>query len=159
EDGVRHAARLARMLEHPAQTLNSLLLMLLVCQFTEATLVGVVVERYGPLAVAVGTVGEVLVFFVFAEVIPKTYAVQHTEAAVLRLTPLLWLFTHLQPFRALSRGLIRFANVVLPGRGLEQGPFVTEDEIRALADVAASEEVIEREERALIHSIFEFGDT
>src|SRR5262249_51456008 len=51
------------------------------------------------------------------------------------------------------------ANVLLPGRGLEQGPFVTEEEIRALADVAADEDVIEREERALIHSIFEFGDT
>ena len=28
-----------------------------------------------------------------------------------------------------------------------------------MADVAASEDSIEREERALIHSIFEFGDT
>ena len=28
-----------------------------------------------------------------------------------------------------------------------------------MADVAADEEVIEREERRLIHSIFEFGDT
>ena len=28
-----------------------------------------------------------------------------------------------------------------------------------MADVAADEEAIEREERQLIHSIFEFGDT
>ena len=59
----------------------------------------------------------------------------------------------------LSRGLIGVANVILPGRGIKEGPFVTEEEIRQMADVAADEEVIEREERRLIHSIFEFGDT
>ena len=48
---------------------------------------------------------------------------------------------------------------MLPGKGLKQGPFVTEEEIRTMADVAANEEVIEVEERQLIHSIFEFGDT
>ena len=61
--------------------------------------------------------------------------------------------------RCSSRGLIGVANVVLPGKGLKQGPFVTEEEIRTMADVAADEDVIEREERQLIHSIFEFGDT
>ena len=74
-------------------------------------------------------------------------------------TPLLWVLSNFAPLRALSRGLIGVANVVLPGKGLKQGPFVTEEEIRTMADVAANEEVIEREERKLIHSIFEFGDT
>ena len=49
--------------------------------------------------------------------------------------------------------------MILPGKGLKKGPFVTEEEISPMADVAAEEEVIEREERELIHSIFEFGDT
>jgi CBS domain containing-hemolysin-like protein len=48
---------------------------------------------------------------------------------------------------------------MLPGRGLKQGPFVTEEDLRTMADVAADEKAIEREERRLIHSIFEFGDT
>ncbi len=59
----------------------------------------------------------------------------------------------------LSRGFIGLANVVLPGKGLKQGPFVTEEEIRTMADVAADERRSSREERKLIHSIFEFGDT
>src|SRR5207302_6432923 len=46
-----------------------------------------------------------------------------------------------------------------PGKGLKQGPFVSEEELLALADVAVEEEVIEHQERALIHSIIEFGDT
>jgi putative hemolysin len=74
-------------------------------------------------------------------------------------TPLLWFLTNFAPLRYLSSALIGVANVVLPGKGLKQGPFVTEEEIRTMADVAAEEDVIEREERKLIHSIFEFGDT
>ena len=48
---------------------------------------------------------------------------------------------------------------MLPGRGLKEGPYVTEEELLAMADTAADEEVIEREERKLIHSIIDFGDT
>jgi putative hemolysin len=77
----------------------------------------------------------------------------------MRVTPLLWFLTHFAPLRVLSRGLIGVANVVLPGKGLKQGPYVTEEEIRTMADVAANEDAIAREERKLIHSIFEFGDT
>jgi CBS domain containing-hemolysin-like protein len=36
---------------------------------------------------------------------------------------------------------------------------MTEDEIRRIVDVAESEEVIEEQEREMIHSVFEFGDT
>jgi len=159
EEGKRSASKLAKMLEEPARTLNAVLLAVLVCQFTAATLVGVLLERHGAVAVLVGTVLEVVLFFVVAEVAPKTYAIQHTDRAALRVTPLLWFLTQFWPVRMLSSGLIGAANVILPGKGLKQGPFVTEEEIRTMADVAADEDAIEREERALIHSIFEFGDT
>ena len=58
-----------------------------------------------------------------------------------------------------ARGLIGVANVILPGKGLKQGPFVTEEEILALADEAAEADVIEESERDLIASIIDFGDT
>jgi putative hemolysin len=48
---------------------------------------------------------------------------------------------------------------VLPGKGLKEGPYVTEEVLLAMADSAADEAVIEREERKLIHSIIDFGDT
>src|SRR5205823_14849520 len=65
----------------------------------------------------------------------------------------------LWPIRMIARALIGLSNVIAPGKGLKQGPFVSEEELLALADVALEEEVIEHEERALIHSIIEFGDT
>lgn len=160
DEGRRGAKRLAQMLEHPERTLNTVLLLVLVTQLSTATLVGVLVEaRAGAVGVAISIAVQIVIFFVVGEVMPKTYAVQHTERAALFLSRPLWLLTNLPPLRSVSGWLISIANVVLPGRGLKQGPFVTEEEIRAMANVAAAEESIEMEESELIHSIFEFGDT
>jgi len=160
EEGRRGATRLAALLQEPENTLNLVLLFLLIGQLVAGTLVGLLFQgKLGGYGVLIGTVGEVIVFFVLAEVAPKTFAVQHTEAAALRLSGPLWAITSFPPLRALSRVLIWVANVILPGKGLKKGPYTTEEDIRTMADVAADEQVIEREERRLIHSIFEFGDT
>ena len=160
DEGNKRAARLAVMLAQPQQTLNSVLLLVLVSQLTTATLIGVLLEgAAGGWGVVIGIVLQIFLFFVIGEVAPKTFAVQHTERAALSVTPLLWFLTQFAPLRWLSKLLIGVANVVLPGKGLKAGPFITEEEIRTMADVAASEDSIEREERRLIHSIFEFGDT
>ncbi|MBM3675747.1 MAG: HlyC/CorC family transporter [Actinobacteria bacterium] len=160
EEGRRGASKLARLLEHPEQTLNVILLVVLVAQLTSATLLGVLLDGIaGPVGVAVGIVLQLIVFFVIGEVAPKTYAVQHTERAALRVAGFLSFVTRFPPLRALSNGLIKLANAILPGKGLKRGPFVTEEDLRTMADVAAEEEAIEREERQMIHSIFEFGDT
>ena len=160
EEGRRGAAKLVALMERPEQTLNVVLLIVLVSQLTSATLLGVLLQGVaGALGVAIGIVLQLIVFFVIGEVAPKTYAVQHTERAALGVAGFLYFVTNFPPLRMLSNGLIRLANVILPGKGIKEGPFVTEEEIRTMADVAADEDVIEREERKLIHSIFEFGDT
>jgi CBS domain containing-hemolysin-like protein len=159
EEGRSRATRLARLLERPERTLNSLLLVILVCQLVSANLIGVLLEQnLGTIGFVVGIVVEIAVFFVFFEVVPKTFAILHTDRAALLVAPILSFLTNFAPLRLLSRALIGLANVVLPGRGIKEGPFVTEEEIRQMADVAADEDAIERDERRLIHSIFEFGD-
>jgi CBS domain containing-hemolysin-like protein len=160
EEGKKGADRLSRMLEQPEQTLNVVLLVVLICQLGSATIFGIFLANvFGPYGVVIGIVLNITAFFVFGEVAPKTFAVQHTERAALLVARPLWLLTNFPPLRWLSRLLIGMANVVLPGKGIKEGPFVTEAEIRQMADVAAAEREIEREERKLIHSIFEFGDT
>ena len=49
--------------------------------------------------------------------------------------------------------------MLVPGKGLKQGPFVSEQELLGIVEAAADDEVIEHEERELIESIIEFGDT
>jgi CBS domain containing-hemolysin-like protein len=160
EEGDRRAERVLRLVERPEQTLNAVLLVLLACQMVSATLLGIVLEpTFGAAGVALGIVIEIVVVFTFAEVAPKTFAVQHAERAVMMVSGLLSFLTRFPPLRVLTRGFIGLANVVLPGKGLRRGPFVTEEEILTMADVAAQEAAIETEERELIHSIFDFGDT
>ena len=160
EEGHRGAERLVVMLEHPERTINSLLLMLLIAQMTSAYLLGIILDHAaGALGVVVGLVLQLVLYFVVAEVVPKTYAIQHNDRAALACSGFLWQVTNFPPLRWMTRGLIGLANVILPGKGLEKGPFVTEADLLQMADVAAEEEAIAAEERELIHSIFEFGDT
>jgi putative hemolysin len=159
EDGRRGAGRLARMLEHPERTLNVVYLLALFCQLTTGSLVGLVLSRVvGAWGFVIGIVLQFILFFVFGEVAPKTYALQHTDGAALRNSGLLAFLTRFPPLRWASSALIGLANLIIPGRQRKEGPFVSEEEIRTMADVAADEEAIERDERRLIHSIFEFGD-
>lgn len=160
EEKHRGASHLVRLVDHPERFLSPLLLMVLLCHLVAATLLGVVAEGLlGGLGLALVTVGQVLFVFVFCESAPKTWAVQHTERASLIAAPVIGTIVTFPPLRLMARGLIWFTNLIMPGKGLPQGPYVSEQELLAMADAAVEEEVIEREERALIHSIIEFGDT
>jgi putative hemolysin len=160
EEGRRGSKALVSLIDHPERFLNPVLFLLLLCHLVAATLVGVVAERlFGGLGVAVATAFEVVVIFVLGESLPKTYAVQHPDRASLLVAPLVSAIVGFPPVRVLARALIGLTNLIVPGKGLKEGPYVSEQELLALADVAVEEDVIEREERQLIHSIIEFGDT
>jgi putative hemolysin len=160
EEGKRGAAVLYRLVEHPERTLNPVLLLILLCTLTAATLVGIVADHlFGPWGIAIATAFEVVVIFTLAEAAPKTWAVQHPERSALLVAPIVHALVAFPPLRLVARGLIGLSNVILPGKGLKQGPFVSEGELLAFADVAVEEGEIEHQERALIHSIIEFGDT
>jgi CBS domain containing-hemolysin-like protein len=55
--------------------------------------------------------------------------------------------------------LILLGNALTPGKGFHEGPFSSEAELRELVDIAEQTAVIEAEEREMIHSVFELGDT
>jgi putative hemolysin len=159
EEGRRGAGLLARLVEHPERFLNPVLLLLLICHVVASILVGILFEQYGAWGVVLATFMEVVVIFVLAEAAPKTWAVQHPERAALLAAPVVSAVVNFPPIRLLAGGLIGLSNVILPGKGLHAGPFVSEQELLATVDVATEDEIIEQEERALIRSIIEFGDT
>ena len=160
DDDRPGSARLLWLVAHPERFLNPVLLLVLVCQLVMATLTGILANRwFGGWGVVVATFVNVVLVFVIAEAAPKTWAIQHPErSALLSATPVA-VIARFWPVRMVSQGLIGASNVLLPGRGLKEGPFVSEEELLALADVAVEEAVIEEEERDLILQIIEFGDT
>lgn len=160
DDGHRAGPALRRLVDEPERWVNPLLLTVNICQTVQATLTGVVAGRlFGGWGVAIGVTLNVLVFFVLAEAVPKTYAVIHSErAALVTARPVRTLVSF--PFlKLISRALIGLTNVIVRGKGLKKGPFVSEQELLGIVEAAAEDEVIEHEERELIESIIEFGDT
>mgnify|MGYP006275504339 FL=1 len=59
----------------------------------------------------------------------------------------------------LTKLLILLGNAITPGKGFKEGPFATQAEFLELVDIAGADAVIEDDERAMIHSVFELGDT
>ena len=55
--------------------------------------------------------------------------------------------------------LVAIGNALTPGKGFKEGPFATAEDLRDLVDQAEQADVIEDEERQMIHSVFELGDT
>ena len=164
-DDKRHGARtLAKLVESPSNFLNPILLLVLVCQLVSATLVGIVAEDvFGPWGVVLGIVFEVVVIFVFFEAVPKNWAVMNPDRATLLSAPFVSTLIRFPPIRWLSRLLNGLANRII-GAGDEGSQelthsFITDSELKAMADVAHEENVIEKDERTFIHSIIDFGDT
>ncbi len=159
EEGRRGAKALSKVVNAPERYINPVLLLVLVCHTLLATLVGRIVGPLGIAGFVISYLLELVVIFVVAESGPKTYAVQRTERAALLAAPAIVAIAGFPPIRLLTRGLIGLANILFPGKGSPIGPSTSEQELLALASEAESEDVIETEERVLIHSIIEFGDT
>ncbi|MFL6025147.1 MAG: hemolysin family protein, partial [Marmoricola sp.] len=98
-----------------------------------------------------------VISFVVIGVGPRTLGRQHAEqialgsaAVIIAMTRVLGPVPHL---------LILIGNALTPGKGFSEGPFGSEAELRELVDLAEASSVIESDERAMIHSVFELGDT
>jgi len=161
EEGAKGARALLELANRPEQHVTTVVFLLLACQLVQATLVGIVANRtFGVVGMVVATALDVVVVFVVAETAPKTWAVLNAERAALAAARPVRTLAQFPPLRWATRALIGLTNLVLPGPGLKQGPYVSsEEELLAVAEVGVEEGVIEEDERALIESIIEFGDT
>ncbi|MCU1399919.1 MAG: hypothetical protein JWN62_3028, partial [Acidimicrobiales bacterium] len=75
DQGHKSAKVLAKLVSDPERWINPLLLTVFICQIVQSTLTAVVFDDlFGTWGVVAGVFINVLVFFVFAEAVPKTYA-------------------------------------------------------------------------------------
>jgi len=158
EEGRRNAALLVRLETDPPRYLNSIYLTVMIVQNGSAILVALLAEStFGGLGVTIASLVFTLLYFVLVEAMSKTFAILHSDRVALALAPLVFFLGRVLAWP--TRALIGLSNVLLPGKGLKAGPFVSEGDIRSMAEVGSEEGSIEEEEKELIHSIFEFGDT
>jgi putative hemolysin len=158
DEGRRNAALLVKLETDPPRYLNSVYLCVVLVQNGSAILVAILAERtWGSGIVTIASLVFTLLYFVFVEAMSKTFGVLNSERIALALSPLVFFLGRL--FAWPTKLLIGLANVLLPGKGIKVGPFVSEEEIRSMAQVGSEEGSIDVGEKELIHSIFEFGDT
>ena len=158
EQKRKGADALLNIVEDPAPYM-SLVLFGMVCAHVSATVLvtALAIEHMDTAAEVVAIAAMTFLVFVIAELVPKMIALQRGEGAALAAArPVYGLGKVLKPF---GRLLVLLANVpmaLLPGQALKDGPFRLPEDVRH-ADGESDED--EEEERELIYSVFEFGDT
>jgi CBS domain containing-hemolysin-like protein len=159
-EGVRGARTLQAVVQKVPHHVALLLLLRLGCELTATTLVALVATDnwgVGWRAALVTASVMTVVSFVLVGVGPRTIGRQHAYSVALVTAGITrWLGRALGP---LARLLIVIGNAVTPGQGFREGPFATQVELRELVDLAEERGVVEHDEREMIHSVFELGDT
>ena len=161
KEDPRKADRLGPVVADRARYVNVSLLLQMLCSTLAIVLVGqyaVALEPERPwLEALVTTVVLVAISYIVIGVAPRTLGRQYAESvARAGVGPIRLLAAVLGP---ITRLLIIVGNAITPGKGYREGPFTTTAELRELVDQAEADMLIEDDERRMIHSVFELGDT
>jgi len=153
------AARLARILLERPRYINLVVLLRIACEVSATVML--VAYIYDDLGLTWGLVAAAgimtVVNFVVMGVGPRTLGRQNAYSiALVCALPLQFISLLLTP---ISRLLILLGNALTPGRGFRNGPFASEIELREVVDLAQQRGVVADDERRMIQSVFELGDT
>jgi magnesium and cobalt exporter, CNNM family len=160
-EGRRGSSTLLVVLEDRARYVNVLLFChqtATIASIVLVTVVGLNVipgERWWQVLLTVLVMA--VVTYIALGVAPRTLGVQRADQVSRRAAGLARVLALI--LAPLTRGMILIGNAVTPGRGYREGPFATQAELRELVDLAGASAVIEDDERQMIHSVFELGDT
>ncbi|WP_344064919.1 hemolysin family protein [Nostocoides vanveenii] len=159
DEGRGGAKALGRILDDSAAYLSVTAFLRSVAEAVAAVCITLAVTRslagfWRPLLTSIAIM--TLVSFLAVGVSPRTLGRRHSDVVGLTLAPVVvWLRRLLGP---IARLLVSLANLATGG-GYKDGPFQSESELRDLVDIAGENALIEDDEREMIHSVFELGDT
>jgi putative hemolysin len=160
EQGKQPSA-LAPLLHQPHELLVTLLVGITLVNIGASALAASVASKlFGSAGLAIAIAGMVFLLTVFGEVLPMTLAVEHPRRfSVWVSRPVAWLSMLLTPIRV-ALGAFTALTLRLVGSERRAGePAISEEELRTLVDVGASEGVVERGEREMIHKVLELEET
>ncbi|MEO3427246.1 HlyC/CorC family transporter [Pelagibius sp. CAU 1746] len=118
------------------------------------------ITLFGDAGVAYATLAMTVLVLVFAEVLPKTYALQNADRAALAVAPVMRIIVALlKPFSLVIQMIVRAA---LSGFGIEVrhtlSAEASEEQLRGAIDLHQGEGEEERHEREMLRSILDLGD-
>jgi CBS domain containing-hemolysin-like protein len=166
-EGVRAARGLSLWLQDPNKLLTTVLIGNAVAViFASVLTTSVALDfafSYGwgqRLTVVYATGIVTVLILVFGEIMPKTYARENAEKiSAICIEPLRWIAKLFNPLIQVMVVPANFLIQVFGGRGLRGIPLFTAREIDTLIEVGAREGALDDEEKKMIQSILEFGET
>lgn len=158
-EGRPGARWLAAVMAERARYINLVVLLRIACEITATALLVVFLRHNlsedGGLFAAAAIM--VVTSFILIGVGPRTLGRQNAYSLSLAIAlPLQVISVLLMP---ISRLLVLVGNALTPGRGFRNGPFASEIELREVVDLAQQRGVVADDERRMIESVFELGDT
>jgi CBS domain containing-hemolysin-like protein len=153
------AIGLSKLMTERPRYINLVVLLRIACEISATVLL--VAFLYEDLGLEWGLVAAAalmtVISFVAIGVGPRTVGRQNAYSIALATAlPLQGISVLLTP---ISRLLILLGNALTPGRGFRNGPFASEIELREVVDLAQQSGVVADDERRMIQSVFELGDT
>ncbi len=153
----RNAPQLAKIAADPDAHVNAVAFIRVLAETTAAVLVTVALTSlldnvwWAMLAAAVLMTG---ITFVLVGASPRSFGRHHADGLLRGTAPIVrGLRILLGP---IAQGLVVLGNRVTPGAG--RSSFTSEEQLLSMVDEAASNDLIEADDRDLIHSVFDFTD-
>lgn len=173
EEGVSSARTAEHLAEDASRLLATTQLGMMLVSFFGGAVVAVVSappladilrpwlgEASYPVAFVLVVFVAAMVMLVFGELVPQTIALQYSERLALLLArPLAVVSIMAMPFVHVMVWLSNGVSRLFGARTWGDLPLVTEEEIKTLVDAGEEEGVIQEDEKDMIYSIFELGDT
>ncbi len=124
---------------------------------TTATIMAIFGDGAQTVAIATGVV--TLCILIFGEITPKSFATQNADKLVFVLAPFIRFVCVITKPVVFVLNIITGFIIKLLGGNQEHGPSLTEEELKTIVTVGHEEGVLEKEEKEMIHNVFEFGET
>ena len=157
--------RVALLMASPRQLLITIVVGNTIVNITTASLAAILTTRITlamgfnhQIAILIDVIVVTLVILITSEILPKVIAVRNPKSfSGIAATPLLICFRLFQPLTAV---LTRFTRFLQHSMGFsEERMLLSEEELKTLVEVGEEHGTLEKEEKEMIHSIFEFGET
>jgi len=161
EKGSRGAGTALKITEDNERLIGSVLLGNNLVNILAASLATALFTRlFGESGVALATLVMTLLVLIFAEVLPKTYAITNAETAASRTAPVIvWVVRIFDPVVSAVRWLVR---LILRGFGVQTDPdshiLAVREEIAGALWLGQSEGVVEKEDRDRILGALDLSD-
>jgi CBS domain containing-hemolysin-like protein len=161
EQNAPGAKMLENLIVKPSRLMSSLILIDNSSNILAVALTTALVSNYlHDYAVIVSSFAMIFLILIFGEIVPRTIGIRKAEPIALKTAGFLNFIA--RAFSPITKLFIAIANIfvrIFGGNPIEELPVATEEELISMVGAGEEEGVIEEEEKELIHSIFEFGDT